>query len=157
MPHIIHQNFLHFNFSLKEIKNIKFWFQIIQVDFDDGHCPTWRNQLIGWYNIYKVAHNLQLVSTDRQLSADQHPFKDQQVLSDQQVLNRSPILMLRPRAWNMTDHCVMVDGKKVSGALLDFAILMFHNGKIMANSGDTFDERSSWFSSLSKAERCLNI
>jgi hypothetical protein len=41
--------------------------------------------------------------------------------------------------------------------LLDFAILMFHNGKIMANSGDTFDERSSWFSSLSKAERCLNI
>ena len=24
MPHIIHQKFLHFNFSLKEIKNIKF-------------------------------------------------------------------------------------------------------------------------------------
>ena len=41
----------------------------------------------------------------------------------------------------MTDHSVMVDGKKVVGALLDFAILIFHNGKIMANSGATFDDR----------------
>ena len=23
----------------------------IQVDFDDGHCPSWRNQLRGWENV----------------------------------------------------------------------------------------------------------
>ena len=37
---------------------------------------------------------------------------------------------------------MMVDGKKVSGALLDFAILIFHNGKLMADSGSCFDDRS---------------
>ncbi|KAI8440984.1 hypothetical protein MSG28_009262 [Choristoneura fumiferana] len=26
--------------------------QGIQVDFDDGHCPTWRNQLLAFQNIY---------------------------------------------------------------------------------------------------------
>ena len=25
----------------------------IQVDFDDGHCPSWSNQLRGWSNIVK--------------------------------------------------------------------------------------------------------
>ena len=89
------------------------------MDFDDGHCPTWRNQLIGWHNIYNLAHQQQQKS----------------------LLDQSPILMLRPRAWNMVDHSVLVDGKQVLGALLDFAIIIFHIGKIMANSGTSFDER----------------
>ena len=37
---------------------------------------------------------------------------------------------------------MLVDGKKVSGALLDFAILIFRNGKLMADSGSCFDDRS---------------
>jgi hypothetical protein len=80
--------------------------------------------LIGWYNIYNAVH--------------QQQHRQQQ----QQQLSLCPILMLRPRAWNMTDSAVMVDGKRVSGALLDFAILIFHNGKLMANSGSCFDDRS---------------
>merc|ERR1719394_776604 len=30
----------------------------IQTDFDDGHCPTWNNQILGWWNIYRHAHGL---------------------------------------------------------------------------------------------------
>ena len=49
--------------------------------------------------------------------------------------------MLRPRAWNMTDHSVMVDGKHVAGALLDFAVLIYHCGNSLAQSGATFEDR----------------
>ena len=28
-----------------------------QTDFDDGHCPSWRNQLTGLYNVYRAVHN----------------------------------------------------------------------------------------------------
>ncbi|KOB71432.1 Uncharacterized protein OBRU01_10532 [Operophtera brumata] len=33
--------------------------QGIQVDFDDGHCPTWRNQLMAYNNIYWAVHDTQ--------------------------------------------------------------------------------------------------
>ena len=28
-----------------------------QVDFDDGHCPTWSNQLLGLYNVICATNN----------------------------------------------------------------------------------------------------
>lgn len=33
-----------------------FWF--LQVDFDDGNCPTYYNQIKGIYNVFKAVHNL---------------------------------------------------------------------------------------------------
>lgn len=62
--------------------------QGIQVDFDDGHCPSWRNQLQGLYNVYLAVHN--------------H-------LPGAQALHQAPVLMLRPRAWNMVEHNIMVN------------------------------------------------
>lgn len=44
-------------------------------------------------------------------------------------IEKSPILWLRPRAFNMIEHHCMVNGKEVSGPLFDFALLMFHNAK----------------------------
>ncbi|KAI4462387.1 malate synthase [Holotrichia oblita] len=94
--------------------------QGIQVDFDDGHCPTWRNQITGLYNVYKVVHR-----------------KEDKILKSPKDL---PILMLRPRAWNMIEHNIMINGKKVPGPLVDFAILMYHNGSRLyeENSGPCF-------------------
>uniref|UniRef100_A0A182QWW6 malate synthase n=1 Tax=Anopheles farauti TaxID=69004 RepID=A0A182QWW6_9DIPT len=89
--------------------------QGIQVDFDDGHCPTWRNTVQGLYNVTRaVQGNLQGAPADVQAY---------------------PILMLRPRALNMIEHHCIVKGKEVIGPLFDFAILMFHNARTMANLG----------------------
>ena len=30
----------------------------LQTDFDDGHCPSWGNQLHGLHNVYKAVHNM---------------------------------------------------------------------------------------------------
>ncbi|XP_063586705.1 malate synthase-like [Penaeus indicus] len=77
----------------------------IQTDFDDGHCPTWRNQLRGLHNVYKAVFN-------------QFP--------DVPDISKAPVLMLRPRAWNMIEHNMIVDGKEVPGPLFDFGLLMYH-------------------------------
>jgi malate synthase len=62
--------------------------QGIQVDFDDGHCPTWRNQLLAFHNI-NLAVNGKLQGAPINIAM-------------------CPILMLRPRAWNMIEHNILV-------------------------------------------------
>ncbi|XP_013171761.1 PREDICTED: malate synthase, glyoxysomal-like [Papilio xuthus] len=94
--------------------------QGIQVDFDDGHCPTWRNQLLAYHNINLLV-NGKLPGAPPSIST-------------------CPVLMLRPRAWNMIDHDILIEGKEAIGPLVDFGILMYHNAKKLyeANSGPYF-------------------
>ncbi|KAG4067570.1 hypothetical protein HA402_005342 [Bradysia odoriphaga] len=89
--------------------------QGIQVDFDDGFCPTWRNIVLGIYNVTAAVHSiLPGAPTD---------------------MTKAPTLMLRPRAFNMIEHHCLVNGKEVSGPLFDFALLMYHNGLRMSQLG----------------------
>ncbi|XP_066506102.1 malate synthase-like [Hoplias malabaricus] len=99
--------------------------QGIQVDFDDGNCPTYYNQIKGIYNVYQAVHN---------------QFQDAPCIS------QAPILMLRPRAWNMVEHNLMVNGREVPGPLFDFGLLMFHNAKLL------LENESGPFFYLSKVE-----
>ncbi|XP_055499500.1 malate synthase-like [Leucoraja erinacea] len=88
--------------------------QGIQTDFDDGHCPTYLNQIQGLFNVYKAVHS-------------QFP--------DIPHISKVPILMLRPRAWNMVEHNMLVHGKEVPGPLFDFGLLMYHCGRILFENG----------------------
>ncbi|XP_056658694.1 malate synthase-like isoform X4 [Monodelphis domestica] len=99
--------------------------QGIQVDFDDGNCPTFFNQIKGIYNIFQAVH---------------HKFPGVP------PINEAPVLMLRPRAWNMVEHNMMVNGKQVPGPLFDYGLLMFHLGKIL------YENESGPFFYLSKVE-----
>lgn len=94
--------------------------QGIQVDFDDGHCPTWKNQL-------QAYHNVMLAVNGKLQGA---PI----------TITTCPILMMRPRPWNMIEHNILINGKEAIGPLVDFAILMYHNAKKLyeANSGPYF-------------------
>ncbi|KAJ8262393.1 hypothetical protein GJAV_G00165930 [Gymnothorax javanicus] len=99
--------------------------QGIQVDFDDGNCPTYYNQIKGIYNVFKAVHN---------------QFHDAPPISE------APVLMLRPRAWNMVEHSMMVNGRQVPGPLFDFGLMMFHCGLQL------FENKSGPFFYLSKIE-----
>ncbi|XP_027146775.1 malate synthase-like isoform X2 [Larimichthys crocea] len=99
--------------------------QGIQVDFDDGNCPTYHNQIKGIHNVLKAVHN--------QIPNVPH-------------ISQAPVLMLRPRAWNMVEHNMMVGGKEAPGPLFDFGLLMFHCGKTL------FESKSGPFFYLSKVE-----
>ncbi|KAG5845304.1 hypothetical protein ANANG_G00137380 [Anguilla anguilla] len=102
--------------------------QGIQVDFDDGNCPTYHNQIKGIYNVFKVVHNQ---------------------FHDAPPISQAPVLMLRPRAWNMVEHNMMVNGRQVPGPLFDFGLLMFHCGMQL------FENNSGPFFYLSKIENHL--
>ncbi|KAK4301254.1 hypothetical protein Pmani_026589 [Petrolisthes manimaculis] len=91
----------------------------IQTDFDDGHCPTWRGQLLGLHNVCRAVMGQ---------------------LPGVKNISQVPILMLRPRAWNMIEHNMLVDGKEVPGPLFDFGLLMYHCATtlVAAESGPFF-------------------
>ncbi|KAI5104841.1 malate synthase-like, partial [Silurus meridionalis] len=114
--------------------------QGIQVDFDDGNCPTYYNQIKGIYNVYKVVHNQFPVQCVISL-----PF----LQIDAPAISQAPILMLRPRAWNMVEHNLLVNGREVPGPLFDFGLLMFHNAKLL------LENQSGPFFYLSKVESYL--
>ncbi|XP_030638936.1 malate synthase-like [Chanos chanos] len=107
------------------IQGLKSTAQGIQVDFDDGNCPTFRNQIKGIYNVYQAVHNQ---------------------FHDAPPISQAPVLMLRPRAWNMVEHNMMVNGREIPGPLFDFGLLMFHNAHLLLQN------QSGPFFYLSKVE-----
>ncbi|XP_063992977.1 malate synthase-like [Diachasmimorpha longicaudata] len=88
--------------------------QGIQVDFDDGHCPTWFNQIFGLHNVVKAVENR---------------------LPNVPPISQSPILVLRPRAWNMIEANMSINGRQVPGPIFDFSLLIYHTGRILQTTG----------------------
>lgn len=117
----------------------------VQVDFDDGHCPTWRNQIVGLYNVFRATRGL-LPGFPRVPDV---------------------VMMLRPRAWNMVERNVSVDGRQVPGALLDFSLLFYHNARLLESRkrGPCFylsklessSEAKLWNDIFSWSERTLSL
>ncbi|KAG7384179.1 hypothetical protein PHYPSEUDO_002867 [Phytophthora pseudosyringae] len=58
--------------------------QGVQVDFDDGHCPTWNNTIRGHFNVLQAARGLLEVSRET-------------------IVANAALLVVRPRAWNMDE------------------------------------------------------
>jgi len=90
-------------------------------DFEDSNTPTWRNLLEGQRNLMDAVR--------RQIeyrAADGRQYR----LND-----RVATLMVRPRGWHLDEKHVRVDGKRVSGALFDFGLFMFHNARELIARG----------------------
>lgn len=86
------------------------------MDFDDGHCPTWNNTIKGHFNLLQAAQGL--------LEA-----------GGKTIVENPALLVVRPRAWNMDEQHMIVNGRVVPGALFDFGIHLFHNGKHLLKKG----------------------
>ncbi|MEO8938327.1 MAG: malate synthase A [Burkholderiaceae bacterium] len=87
-------------------------------DFEDSNAPSWTNQIQGQINL-KAAIRRTLTLT-QQSPAGTKTYK----LND-----RIATLQVRPRGWHLDEKHVLIDGKRVSGGLFDFALFLFHNGK----------------------------
>ncbi len=81
--------------------------QGVQCDFDDGFCPAWRNVLLGIHNIAQAARGA--------LS-----YPDPDTGRAVGIGAKSGVMMLRPRAWCMTEMHLQVNGRAVPGPLVDF-------------------------------------
>src|ERR1700741_172596 len=83
-------------------------------DFEDANSPSWANQIQGQINLVKAIR--------RELTLEQKG-------KTYKLNDRIACLQVRPRGWHLDEKHVLVDGKRVSGGIFDFALFMFHNAK----------------------------
>jgi len=83
-------------------------------DFEDSNSPLWSNQIQGQVNLVKAIR--------RELTLEQKG-------KTYKLNDKIACLQVRPRGWHLDEKHVLVDGKRVSGGIFDFALFMFHNAK----------------------------
>lgn len=83
-------------------------------DFEDSNTPNWDNQITGQINLRDAVR--------RTISLEQNG-------KSYQLNEKVATLVVRPRGWHLDEKHVLVDGKRVSGGIFDFALFMFHNAK----------------------------
>ncbi|HUL68158.1 MAG TPA: malate synthase A, partial [Burkholderiaceae bacterium] len=94
-------------------------------DFEDSNSPNWDNQITGQINL---------------IDAVRRTITLEQGGKTYRLNDRVATLVVRPRGWHLDEKHVLVDGKRVSGGIFDFALFMFHNAKelIARGSGPYF-------------------
>ena len=83
-------------------------------DFEDSNTPNWDNQITGQLNMRDAVR--------RTISLEQGG-------KTYKLNDKVATLVVRPRGWHLDEKHVLVDGKRVSGGIFDFALFMFHNAK----------------------------
>ncbi len=89
-------------------------------DFEDSNAPNWDNQITGQINLIDaIRRTISLEQGDKSYSLN----------------DKVATLVVRPRGWHLDEKHVLVDGKRVSGGIFDFALFMFHNAKELLARG----------------------
>jgi malate synthase len=83
-------------------------------DFEDSNTPNWDNQISGQVNMMDAVR--------KTISMEQNG-------KVYKLNDKIATLVVRPRGWHLDEKHVLVDGKRVSGGIFDFALFMFHNAK----------------------------
>ena len=94
-------------------------------DFEDSNAPNWNNQIQGQINMR---------------DAIRRTIRLEQNGKVYQLNEKVATLSVRPRGWHLDEKHVLVNGRRVSGGIFDFALYMFHNAKelIARGSGPYF-------------------
>ncbi len=87
--------------------------KVFMADCEDSMTPTWDNVVLGQANLRDaVARRIEFSNPD-----------GKQYRLNPQIAT----LIVRPRGWHLYEKHVLVDGKQVPGALVDFGLYLFHN------------------------------
>jgi malate synthase len=95
-------------------------------DFEDATSPTWHNIVSGQLNL--------LDAIERRID-DTTPAGKRYRVGDTPAT-----VVVRPRGWHLDEHHLLVDGRPVPAALVDFGLYLFHCGarQIERGSGPYF-------------------
>ena len=95
--------------------------KVFMADFEDANSPTWENAIEGQINL-RDAINRTIDYTSPE--GKDYALKD-----------TIATLIIRPRGWHLLEKHVLVDGKPMAGAFLDFGLYFFHNAKNLMAKG----------------------
>ncbi|GAA3949154.1 malate synthase A [Actinomadura viridis] len=93
-------------------------------DFEDANTPLWENMIEGQLNL-RDALDRTIDFTDPR-SGKSYALKDDGELAT---------IVVRPRGWHMVEKHILVDGKPVSGSLVDFGLYFFHCARRQTEKG----------------------
>ncbi|MES2152960.1 MAG: malate synthase A [Pseudomonadota bacterium] len=83
-------------------------------DFEDSNTPNWDNQITGQINMMDAVRGT--------ISMEQNG-------KSYKLNDKVATLLVRPRGWHLDEKHVLVDGKRISGGIFDFALFMVHNAQ----------------------------
>ncbi|GAA3832965.1 malate synthase A [Nocardioides panacisoli] len=92
-------------------------------DMEDASTPHWPNVVGGQVNLYDAVR--------RTVSLDTPDGKSYRLREDERLAT----IVMRPRGWHFDDRHLLVDGKPVVGALIDFGLYFFHNAQALIDAG----------------------
>ncbi len=126
---------------------------VYMADLEDSMTPTWNNVIDGQINLRDAVNR-----TIKHINPDGKTYR---------LNEKTAVLFVRPRGWHMVEKHVTVDGKPVSGSLLDFGLYFFHNAKALLarNTAPYFylpkmeshREARLWNDVFMHAQDCLGI
>ena len=90
-------------------------------DFEDSNTPNWDNQITGQINMVDAVR--------RTIAMEQNG-------KSYKLKDKIATLLVRPRGWHLDEKHVLVDGRRVSGGIFDFALFMYHNAKEQLARGE---------------------
>ena len=94
-------------------------------DLEDSSTPSWSNVINGQLNLRAVL--------DRNIDFTSPEGKEYKLSGEK--LTDMPTIVVRPRGWHLPEKNLLVGGKPVSGALVDFGLYFFHNAQRLISQG----------------------
>ncbi|HUG56014.1 MAG TPA: malate synthase A [Candidatus Limnocylindrales bacterium] len=94
---------------------------VYMADFEDANTPTWENMVGGQANLSDAIR--------RRIGFTSPEGKRYELNA------RTATLVVRPRGWHLPEKHLVVDGKPVAGALMDFGLYFFHNARELLERG----------------------
>jgi malate synthase len=127
--------------------------KVFMADCEDSLTPTWDNVVQGQINLRDAV--------SREISFT-NPDGKQYRLNPQIAT-----LLVRPRGWHLYEKHILLDGKQVSGAFVDFGLYLFHNHAALKARGtgpyfylpklENHREARLWADVLKHSEATLGI
>ncbi len=126
---------------------------VFMADFEDSNSPTWANMIAGHSNLRDaIRRTITFTSPEGK---------------DYRLNEQTATLFVRPRGWHLTEKHIEVDGKPMSGGILDFGLYFFHNARELLDSGagpffylpkmESHVEARLWDAIFTRAEEQLGI
>ncbi len=95
--------------------------QTFMADCEDSSAPSWANVIEGQINLRDAVRG-----TISYRSPEGKDYK----LND-----KVAVLLVRPRGWHLPERHILVEGKPIAGALVDFGLYFFHNVQALLDKG----------------------
>lgn len=91
-------------------------------DCEDSLSPTWYNIVQGQINLRDAVRGT--ITFDDPVSGKAYRLNPS-----------TAVLLVRPRGWHLEEKHLLLEGKPLSGSLVDFGLYFFHNAKTLLEKG----------------------